>query len=145
MAGTRRNSTGGGAAGGSNAPMTAQLAAEVAATEAAERTAAAAASAASAASAAAAAFAPPTTGPQALRDALALVGGADFSAANEGAHKLRMRFVRGVLLLLQIGDPLGDPAATWDEAVAGLSFDASPKAGLQLDCDLVYPLFLILV
>ena len=91
---SRRNSAGGGASGDGNVA------------------AAAATMAAGQAAAAAVAFTRPTAGPQALLDALALVGGAPFLAATEAAHKLRMRFVRGVLLLLQIGDPLGDPAAT---------------------------------
>ena len=95
----------------------------LAATAAAE---AAATAAAAAAAAAAARVAFPTTGPPELLATLQLVGAADFAAADDAGHTARLKFARGVLLLLQVGDPLGDLPSTWDEIVATLDAPVAP-------------------
>ena len=76
-----------------------------------------AAQAAAAAAAKAARVAFPTTGPPELLATLQLVGAADFAAADDAGHTARLQFARGVLLLLQVGDPLGDLPSTWAEIV----------------------------
>ena len=57
---------------------------------------------------------------------LQLVGAADFAAADDAGHTACLNFARGVLLLLQVGDPLGDLPSTWAEIVATLDDPVAP-------------------